>query len=215
MQGWLTPNEDQTAAAIVRRRFSLPGELLYLLMGALDQLTYSFSWETFGDLTPQEAADLFSEIVNGYEDMTRPVGSVCFTMGAIPDYGLQLDGAIYHQSAYPELYASIDSDFHLPNIGTGNRFKLPDTVNSPVFFLAHWNAGLVGGASQVTLTEANLPAHAHTESVAHPNALAVAPGELPIVASGTPGATGTTGGGSAFSIMPPYLGLIAYVIARP
>ena len=64
MLRWLTP--DAASGDTVCRVLVIPVELLDSVNGALQELTYSYNWEEFGTMTPDEAAALCLQMVMDY-----------------------------------------------------------------------------------------------------------------------------------------------------
>ena len=78
---------------------------------------------------------------------------------------LPCDGSIYNQSAYPDLYATIASEF---KVGLTNQFRTPDLRGRTVIG-SGTGAGLTArtinqssGFESVSLVKGNIPPHAHT-----------------------------------------------------
>jgi len=129
---------------------------------------------------------------------------------------LLADGSCLLQSQYPELYDVINDYYATGACGSG-YFQLPSlTGRFPVGSVA--GLGVKGGASQHTLTVAEMPAHTH---VVADNALYwweygnySGSGKLIVNYSSflTPIALSPTGGNQPHNNMPPYLN-IRYIIA--
>lgn len=60
---FLTPNMP-TTGEYVRRFYVIPAELLYLVSGAIQELSIEENWEQFGDMSPHEVASLFTSILD-------------------------------------------------------------------------------------------------------------------------------------------------------
>jgi len=67
--GWLTP--DTLPTTTLRRWLCIPDEPAFLAVvtGALLRLTYAENWEAYGAVTPQEAADAMSVMLEGYFEL--------------------------------------------------------------------------------------------------------------------------------------------------
>ena len=145
------------------------------------------------------------------------VGTVFYAAGTLegPDV-LACDGASYRRNDYPVLFAVIGTVFGAPD---GDTFNVPNLEGIGVIGAGHNSGGGgpdlgdTGGASNVTLTTDNLPAHDHSVH-GHLTGLAVAPGELVVNVPSINGSTGSTGSGQSFSVTNPYVALLPYIVAR-
>jgi hypothetical protein len=61
---WITP--DTTGDSNIARCLIVPEKLQPAVNWALEQLTFPENWEQVGDLTPQECADAFVEVLSAY-----------------------------------------------------------------------------------------------------------------------------------------------------
>jgi len=84
---WLTPNEPPEETDC--RRLLIPADSgwLALISGALTELTYTYNWQEFGDLTPAETVAKMREIIGGYYDVpcstcTLPGGGSIIRIGS-------------------------------------------------------------------------------------------------------------------------------------
>ena len=64
MQAWLTPNA--AGGNTVRRVLVIPVELETSVNGALQELAEVYNWEPYGTMTPDEAAALADDMLEGY-----------------------------------------------------------------------------------------------------------------------------------------------------
>lgn len=200
---YLTP--DAPASDVTCRRFSIPDNFLALFMGALYELAIDYRWEQFGALTPEESAEAFRVIIDGYSEGCM-VGTIWEGFNdTYPDGVLPLDGSTYNDSDYPLLAAAVsawsngDGTFTVPN--TARRVLVgadPDNPTDPYI------VGDTFGVEQVTLTEAQIPAHAHWYDKTIP-AESIVLGELPGIQLGaySPTPTANAGGGEAHENRPP------------
>lgn len=146
-----------------------------------------------------------------YSDML--IGQIAFFVSVAPSGWLELDGQTYAQGDYPELFGKIPSAWV-----SGTDFTLPDVDD--VFLNgvgAGGTVGAVGGSSQHTLIEAEMPVHTHgyTFPVVAPDTIS-AGAPTPSVATVTPGTpTSSAGSGNAHENRPSYLALIVAVFAGP
>lgn len=67
-RAWLTPDTEDALAELVCRRFFVPDTPAFResVSGALLELTYSWNWEQFGTMTPDEAALIMLKMYNRY-----------------------------------------------------------------------------------------------------------------------------------------------------
>ena len=67
-RAWLTPDTEDALADLVCRRILVPDSPAFResVNGALLELTYSWNWEQYGTMTPEEAASAMLEIYNDY-----------------------------------------------------------------------------------------------------------------------------------------------------
>lgn len=207
MQGWLTPDLTLFSNPPEARVISVPGDLWYLVSGALGELTDVDRWEQFGSATPYEAAEYFAQV---YEDflVTSPfyIGEMRpFAIATLPSDWLPFDGNSRLVADFPELAAVIPASWV-----SGANFTLPLMAGmAPVGEGTHTThnfvRGATGGERTHTLTIAEIPPHNHpfnnwgisltgaTGAVNKPN---ITP---------TANSTSNTGGGAAHENMQPYL----------
>jgi microcystin-dependent protein len=166
--GWLTP-DGPIPSGVICKRVRIPDNIAFveIFNGALLDLIYANNFEKFGTLTPDQCAELFSGMVY---DLIGQTGGWCM-LGSIfpyattnpPSHCLPCDGAIYSRLDYPSLYAALDAAF----IVDADTFKVPNLVNNFPFGASlnpmdPYQVGDIGGATEHTLTVAEIPAHTHT-----------------------------------------------------
>lgn len=187
------------------------------LSGALLLLTYPENWESFGSVSPCEAANAFLDTLIEAED--RPmVGEVFWWAGqTLPSFALACDGAEHRAADYPKLAAILGDTygeaaagyFRVPNLATRAAFGVGSYPGNPTLAL-----GDSGGLASVSLSTDQLPAHRHTIPGTL-TGLAAAPGEQPVlVPTLWDTLTGSTGDGEAHTNMPPYLALMPAIVAK-
>lgn len=210
---WLTP--DTPAGLTVCRRFRLPIELNPAFSGAIGYLTDSDNWEQFGDLTPEQAAELAFEVTQDEVVCmdTKLVGAiVLWPSYDVPDNLLRCAGQTLFRVAYPDLWevwpdAHKDEDtFTLPDLR--DRFVKGAETSDP------WDHG---GEARVTLITEQLPPHAHTIQKAYgPGTTGGYIGEVPaLVIAPTPETTSATGSGVSHENQPEFTALVWCVVAVP
>jgi len=214
---YLTPETIPTDT--ICRVLFIPNEreIIANVTGALQELTFTWNWEQSGAVTPQEIADRMFEMTNQFSlerGTCRMIGEVVAFAGPdAPNPGwLICDGDSLLRDDYPDLfnvigtlYGAVDSThFNIPNLGA--RFPMASGFGFPL--------SQDGGEFEHTLTIAEMPSHDHTVSDWF-TALALAPGELPVLIPDPFGTvTGLTGGDAAHPILPPFLVLNYFIVAK-
>lgn len=123
-------------------------------------------------------------------DAFTPIGALMPFAGsssAVPTGWLACDGAAVSRTTYAALFAVLGTTY-----GAGNgttTFNLPNLVNrAPFGSGSSYSRGQTGGASTVTLTDAQMPSHNHSLSVSGT-----------ANSAGSHGHSGSTGGGGGHS----------------
>lgn len=213
-RAWLTPNSIpvRTVCRVVR----IPDDpaFVYAFSGALLSLTEAQNWEEFGELTPTEAAEACLPVVLDYlESSVCMIGTILpFATSEPPAATLLCDGTQYARVDYPALYDAIlpglqvDSDF----------FVVPDLRDRFVVGAGARNPLDIGGAEEITLTEAQMPIHSHLYTPPTLNIDLEGPGAPDILAAGIglPTQTGNAGGNQPHDNMPPFIALRYCIVAR-
>jgi len=186
-------------------------------MGAIREMTVQSNWFVEGDATADFARDKAVEMINSIEFSGEnplpiwkmPIGGIAmFPDDNIPIGWLACHGQTLLIADYPDLYAVIGTRFGASG-GTG--FLLPNMKQRfPVgaeHLVSGYEIGDTGGARDVTLTTAQIPAHAHTGVVSPNNPVS----NRAVVSSGgvqtvrTAGTSDNEGGGGSHENRPPYL----------
>lgn len=165
---WLTPNAP-TPTDYICRRLRIPKniDLIAAFNGALVMLTRESNWESFGTMTPTEAAEICQAVFLDYlESNVCLVGTIIPYASAQPPNEdiLECNGDVYLRADYPTLYEKLDAEF----IIDADSFKVPDLRGRTVIGagagigLTPRTMGKFGGAEAVTLTVSQIPAHEHT-----------------------------------------------------
>lgn len=223
---YLTP--DSLPADSLCRMVRIPNDerFIYAVSGALSELIQPQVWEAFGAVTPDDAAAAALAVVLDYFESDCMIGAICaLATENTPANMLLCDGVTYLRVDYPKLYDQIDSNLVID----ADTFMVPDLR---LRYVGGAGAGFpplsIGGVANVTLTEAQLPAHVHTTLPhTHPEGVAVAAlinGGLEAPAAAAvpaPGVTGgsvvavePTGGGQSHTNLPPYIALKWAIIAQ-
>jgi len=190
--------------------------------GALFELTQPENWAFFGDITPEEAAEMWSQILLTVRDVPmHEVGDFVpsivqnYPANWIPCYGGDLAMA-----DWPELMAVYPTV--LKNYPSSGRFAVPDFKGRT--FVGdggdslgfNWQFLATGGSRTHTLTANEMPTHAHTYVPPVFNVDLEAPGVPDILGAGlgVPTNTGNAGGGAAHNNMPPHGVCKIYLVGR-
>ena len=219
-RSYLTP--ETNPAGTVCRVLRVPDDLRILaaVNEVLAWLTDPAHWIDSGGLSPDETAWLVAE---GFDDYLE--GAMC-KIGAIipvatvdpPAWGLLCDGSIHQRIDWPELYEVL----HPVLIIDVDSFRTPD-LRGRVMLQAGQGAGLpdiplgtMAGEVSHTLTEAEMPTHAHDYVQGTPLQLPV--GELvPVTVASTPPQILTTtpaGSGQPHNNMQPFVAVNYYLIGK-
>ncbi len=203
--------------------------VLEAVMAALVLMCDPDNWNTVGDLTPVQCADLAIQMVEGFNPMVPTVGVIYpFAGDTLPELALWCDGASYLRSDYAALFDTIGT---LYGSADSTHFNVPD-LRSRVPVGAGHGPGLPSyslndqfGEIEHVLTIGEMPSHSHTdlghthgESAAAPNATTIGPGLPEPTAVPAPSVTGSgsanltsTGDGDAHNNVQPSIA-INYVI---
>lgn len=208
--GYPTPEFD-TADPMLCRSLTLRPSLWAVVFDTLQLLGQPYSWiqDNPAGATPDEVA---AEIRKGTDSAVLTgctmIGQIMMLATDTPEWCLECDGAIYLKADYPELWAVVDPAYETD----GTHFRVPDLQSR--FPLGGVLLGDSGGESSHTITIAEMPAHTHGEQ--DPGSVVVQAGvpEVALADPGLPSQTGSTGGGEAMPIMPPYEIVRFVIVAR-
>lgn len=231
MRAWLTPNT--LPSGVSRGALFIPDDPAYLeaVYGALLLLAEAENWELFGVVTPDQTAALFFQTLSDFIDGRGHVldtGDIFFSaVSTTPVDCLACEGQEVAQADFPQLYDLIGTSFGPAN---GGNFTLPDLRGRfPLGVSTAHSLGSTGGNEQITLSTNQLPAHDHslsdhthiidtgtTISVVSPgDFVAQSPEIIPgVTGAAGAGSTGSTGSGDPVDILPPFLTLRAFIVAR-
>jgi len=233
---WLTP--EPPAADFICRRLLIPNgeDWLAIVTGALNELIYSYNFELYGSVTPDDAAAAFATMFDHFcfddDPGCRLIGEiVCFAGPSNPSANfLPADGASLLRSDYPDLFAVIGTTY---GAADGTHFNVPDLRGRVPLGegtgpgLSTYALGDSGGEETHVLTTGELAAHTHTdvghthtESAASPTAILVGagapvPSALPAVSITGSGSASLTNTGSddPHNNLQPYLALQYFIVA--
>ena len=225
MERLRTPDAPTGSASFKQVLLTIPihVDIERFLWGALFSIAFWTSWEQEGSLTEEEAAAYIKQILLSRKEFNLIGAIVPFFTESLPSLTLLCDGSVYNKVDYPLLWEALPSaakdatTFTVPDLR--EKFLLGAGDDYPV--------SQEGGAVSVTLTEAEIPSHTHTntpqghtDGAAAPTVVTVGAGAP--VPSAVPSAGLTsfdsiaidpTGGGEAHENMPPYYALRYYIIA--
>lgn len=201
------------------RRLLIPNDqrMLAAFYGQLIELTEPRNWEQLsGDTSVADTVAIWAEIHEQFsQGIFCMIGAIVPILNnATPSNMLLCDGSTFLKVDYPELYDVLPAILIIdPSTG-----QLPDLRDS---FLLGASISIAehstGGSDTHTLTEAEMPAHAHlydketfnidVESVGIPDPTGVGLPHIPTL-------TSSTGGGNAHNNMPPYYALKYAVVSK-
>lgn len=171
----------------------LPEEYFPLILGCLQQLLQPTTWDTTDPTALGTAITRCDELI--YLFLLRfpviPPGTIlAFGSDTVPAGWLRCDGSAISRTGFADLFSAIGTGY---GVGDGSTtFNLPEFRGRAIVGSGQstgtsvWAIGDTAGEETVTLTEAELPAHTHTDSGhihtthSHLSGLAVSPGELPV-----------------------------------
>lgn len=215
---WLTP--DHAPVALASRCIFIPDAVdwLAIVAGALLPLTYAYEFEPFGTATPEETAEAFQTMFDGFSFNTgvcRVIGEIVTVAGSVnpnPGNWLPCDGALVSNVDYPALWGAIGTTYG----GTGSTsFAVPDLRGRVAIGVSgSFALGDNGGETDHTLIEAEMPAHVHSTGNSLLLGTSVPPPLDALGPNPLPAFTGSTGGSGAHNNMQPYLVLQPYIVGR-
>lgn len=214
---FLTPNYSALSSAVVRRSLCLPGELWYLLDGAVQELTESFRFEEHGEMSPLEIAEWFGQVLDEWQDCMMIGAVIPFATYELPSGVLLCDGSSYSSEDYPKLYAVSPPHMRISIPGFPSEFFVPDLTGRFVLGTSRSDSiNTQGGEDEHELTIGEIPEHTHGYIPPVANIDLEAPGAPDILAAGVglEIQTGSSGGGSPHNNMPPYTMLVYGIIAQ-
>lgn len=158
---WLT-GDHPTDASMFCRLTRIPNSLGFLqaVGGALGELTNPNNWEQFGTMTPDESAEMATEM---FYEWTRSdycmIGTITpYLTTTPPPSCLPCNGSIYQRVDYPVLYERLAAAY----IVDADHFRTPDLRDKFIVGAStNYPLASTGGAAEHTLTVDQMPAHAH------------------------------------------------------
>jgi microcystin-dependent protein len=119
-------------------------------------------WSTIDVNSLASGAVTLAKLASAVQELLVPAGTIVATVRTTADTGwLFLNGTSVPnaQTLYPLLYAATSG---LAGWWSGSTFTPPNMANKMLEGVGATSLGASGGSNTVTLTEANLPPHAHT-----------------------------------------------------
>ena len=220
--GYLTA--DVCAADSVCRALFIPNDeaFLAIVRGALEELTFSYNFDKYGTLEPEEMAACFHDMWDKFcfnEGICRMIGEVIAYAGPTsPDSRwLPCDGSSLLRMDYPDLFGVIGTVY---GAADGTHFSLPD-LRGRVPMGSGTGPGLSArtlgdsfGEQEHTLTVGELAAHVHDTGNSALLGTSVPP---PLDALGPnpfPAVTGSTGNDDPHNNMQPSLAINYLIVAQ-
>ncbi len=123
-------------------------------------------YDPLDEVTDADWDEIEKLVGNAYRAIMTPlVGQILpIMLATVPDNMLLCDGANYLRDDYPDLYAALDAAF----IVDADNFVVPDLMSRIIIGAGHgsglsnYNVNAQGGEEQHTLSQIEMPAHAHT-----------------------------------------------------
>lgn len=214
---YLTPNEIPTDKLCRVLRIPNNSAIIAAVTGAIQELVFTWNWEQGGAVTPLEITDAMQVMADDFSlvpGTCKMIGEIVLFPAADPPVAgwLVCDGDSLLRDEYPDLFAVIGT---LYGAADGTHFNIPDMRGrvpmgvGPGFALA-----ADGGEQNATITIDSMPSHDH--SIDHYfTALAIAPGELPVlIPDPFSTVTGLTGGDQEHNNLQPFLVLNYFIVAE-
>lgn len=213
----LAQSDDQYPATVALS----PNDVTVLLF-ALSFLEQERNWYTgenpIDEITTAQWDTIEKLVASAYQTIMNPLIGMIFPIvnADIPENCLLCDGATYLREDYPNLYAAMDGVFHVD----ADNFSVPDLRSRVIVGsgagagLSAYSPGDSGGVEAVTLSTAQMPTHQH--GLFQGTAVAIAPGELPVVIpfAAETGSTGLAGSGGSHENRQPFTALKYVIVAQ-
>lgn len=233
---YLTPDTNPVSYQCRVLLFPSGLDWLALVEGAIQELSFKWNWEAYGSVTVQQTVDEFTKTFDWFcfnSGVCRVIGEIFAYAGQTSpnENWIPCDGRELSRQEYPDLYNVIGTTYGSSGPTT---FLIPDLRGRALIGIGQ-GAGLSSyalgdkvGAEAIQLTADELAIHSHTDSGHYhstgnsASALAVAPGELPVLTpnpiptvTGTASANiGNTGGNEAHENRQPSIAINYLIVAR-
>lgn len=171
------------ASSMSARTVFLSGDSSALLFSALAAINAFWQW-TDSDGIDDSEWDFIQALIDkaNYQLMTPNIGQlITYVTADAPAYTIPCDGGTYNREDYPDLYALLDAAY----IVDADTFVTPDlNSRSPIGAgegsgLSAYDVNQQAGEEAHILLESEIPSHSH--GLFEFTALAVEPGELPVL----------------------------------
>lgn len=204
--GWwqhVTPNFND---GTVCRELAVPFPLMPAVLGQLLFLADPNNWESVGDMSPAQCANLAAQMVEGYMASSCYLGAIVAFCDIPSDGNWALcDGSQLPRAEYERLWQACPS-LRRTVPPSPEYLQLPDMAGKLARGTESGQTMETGGADEVVLESANMPRHAHTYYLSG-TMPAEAPNIAPISVAAPPSqkVTGYVGQGQAFPIVPSHV----------
>jgi len=219
--GYLTA--DACPADSVCRALFIPNDeaFLAIVRGALEELTFSYNFDKYGTLEPEDMAACFQDMWDKFcfnEGICRMIGEIIAYAGPTsPDARwLPCDGSSLLRADYPDLFTVIGTTY---GAADGTHFNVPDLQGRAALGsgsgsgLTPRTVGDSGGEESHVLSVGELASHVHSTgnsavlgTSAPPPFDALGPNPFPAV-------TGSTGNDDPHNNMQPFLAINYLIVA--
>lgn len=203
------PDFDQfavVASTQSARTVFLSGDSSALLFSALGAINAFWQWTKAGGITASDWDFIEALIAKATTQLMTPnIGQIIsYVTADAPLYVLPCDGEIYNRGDYPDLYAVLDAAY----IVDEDTFRTPELNGRSPIGVGTSSEGTTyataenAGSETVVLDASQMPTHYH--GLFQSDALALAPGELPVLIPflAALGATDSAGGGLSHPNVP-------------
>jgi len=221
--GYLTA--DTCPVDTVCRALFIPNDeaFLAIVRGALEELTFSYNFDKYGTLEPEEMAACYIDMFDKFcfnEGICRMIGEVIAYAGdTSPDSRwLSCDGSSLLRVDYPDLFTVIGT---LYGAADSTHFNLPDlrgrvAVGSGTGTgLSPRSEGDVFGEETHTLTVGELASHVHSTGNSAILGTSAPPPFDALGPNPFPASTGSTGSDTPHNNIQPSLAINYLIVALP
>lgn len=160
------PLPSALSGNIIERLIRVDEALLYLILGALAELTDDWNFEQTGTLTADDTKSALMDMLwcfQGDCSVTEIGSIVMWPTFTVPAKWIKCNGQDISRSFYPDLFSLIGTSygagngsttFNVPNLNDRSPMGAGGAIVPTI--------GATAGASTVTLSAAQMPTHDHT-----------------------------------------------------